>query len=323
MPARISIEDLRPAGAREDAPAPRTRRGARVRAAAATLEPRDAGGILDLALDGLIARFGPALGVALLLWMPFGHVRTLFGLAGLDALSVQMLEFGWSLLQLVPQALALAVAVSLVGDHLTGGERGVARSIARGLWSGLPVLLILIATQVLTAPLAVLCVFPYVLVYWLTFAAVPMYVLEGMALLTPAEQARAHRGLGARLGGSLRRVGRAIAASVRLSTGWPSLGRWLLVTVVGLWCLIFWIEFSAAMLYDPDVREFLRNELALKGGAADFLVATISGLLLALGAALRGALMTAFYLDLCVRRRGLDLELALRRLPGAQVAEAG
>jgi hypothetical protein len=322
MPARLSIEELRPAhesGAPERG-RPARRRGARVYSERVPLEPRDAGGILDLALDGLVARCGPSLGIVLLLWLPFGQIRELLSSTGLEDLAAGITALSVNFLMLVPQAFSLGVVTSLVGDALAGGQAGVGRSILRGLWAGPAVTVMLLATTVLTLPL-ILCFFvPYVVVVWLTWAAVPLYVLEGEELLTLRERVAARRNPLVALAMVPRRIARAFARSVRLSTGWASLGRWTVLAVVGLLLLSGSLEISATLLSAPEVREFLRTDLGLGGRLAEFAMATVSGFFLALASSVRAALMTAFYLDLRVRREGLDLELSLRELPAGAEA---
>jgi len=252
--------------------------------------------------------------VVVLFWLPFGQLHELFARAGLDGFVSTML---WGLLTMIPHGFSISVVTSLVGDALAGSEASVGQGILRGLRSAPAVLVLLFITQVLAMPLALLCFFPYLLVQWLTWAAVPMYVLEGEALLTPSERARARRNPLVALLSIPRRIRRAIGRSLRLSSGWPAFGRWILLAIVGLLLFAGSFELTATALSEPAAREFLRTDLGLGGGPAEFALAAGSALFLAVAAAVRGALMTAFYLDLRVRREGLDLDLGLRELAGA------
>jgi len=325
MSARISVEELRPAVFGSD-PAPARRapgrtkgRGAATRSDAERLGPRDAGGILDLGLDGLVRCFAPCLGLVLVFWLPFEQLRELFTRAGLDQMAEFLVALLWNGLTLLPKALSASVACSLVGNVLAAEGLGTWSAALRGIRRSPAVTVIVVLTQVVTLPLAALCFVPYVLVLWLTWSAVPLYVLEGHALLTAGEQVLAQRRPLLRLAYVPRRIARAIRRSQQLSSGWPAFGRWLLLALVGLFLLVGVIEGTASYLPTPEVREFLRTRLGLGGGPAEFALATVSGLFLALAASVRGALMTAYYLDLRVRREGLDLELTLRGLERAEV----
>ncbi len=317
---RLQSETLVPASARRAVQRTRARRrfqGAQVLSSGAVLEPRDAGGILDLGIEGLLARLGPALALALCVWLPFGQVTELLGVSGLDGFAGDLATQIWNLLSLVPQGITVAVVASLVGDVLADPRASVAAGVMRGLARAPGAIVILCLTQVLTLPLVCLFLAPYFLVQWLTWAAVPLYVLEGESLLTPAERARTRRSLLAWLASHPRRIGRALARSVRLTRGSPALGRWVLLAVVGQLVLGGVLDLGAMTLHYPEAREYLRVELGFSGAAAEFALGSVAALFTALSACLRGALMTAYYLDLRVRREGLDLELALARAEAA------
>jgi hypothetical protein len=164
---------------------------------------------------------------------------------------------------------------------------------------------------------------PYFLVQWLGFAAVPIYVLEGEALLTPAERARARRNPFAHLAGFPRRITRALGRSFALSRGGPALGRWVLLAVIGQLVLGGVLELGAMALTYPEAREYLRTQLGFGGAAAELALGAVAGLFTALSSCLRAALMVAFYLDLRVRREGWDLELALSRRDREHAAALG
>jgi hypothetical protein len=311
MDARTTSESLRPAEAR---PAPgRARfRGTEVRSEGAALEPREAGAILDLAIEGLLARLGPALAFSLALWLPFRQVSELLGLSGLEGFKADALSLAWNGLAIVPSGITASVVASLVGDALVDRRASVAAGLARGLARASGVVLILFVAQVVAFPL-VLLVVPYIAVQWLTFAAVPIYVLEGESLLTAAERAQASRSLVAYLAGFPRRIVRALRRSFALSRGTPALGRWLLLAVIGQFVLGGMLELGAMGLTHPEAREVLRSQLGFSGAAAELALGAVAALFLALSACLRASLMVAYYLDLRVRREGWDLALALER----------
>lgn len=310
---RTSTEELHPERERTPVPpASRPLRGARILDVRATLAPRDAGGILDLAIEGLLARLGPILALALCLWLPFRQIAELLGLSGLDGFSADLYSLAWNALVLVPLGCTASVVASLVGDVLVDRDAPVAAGLVRGLARAPGAIVLLFLTQIVALPLVVLCVAPYFLVQWLSWAALPIYVLEGEALLTPAERARARRSPLAWCTSFPRRVVRALARSYVLARGAPALGRWVLLAVVGQLVLGGVLELGAMALTYPEAREYLRSELGFGGFAADLALGAVAALFTALSACLRAALMVAFYLDLRVRREGWDLELALR-----------
>ena len=323
IPLRTTTVELRPTRAEGAARrAPRRFQGARVLSEGARLAPREAGGILDLAIEGLLARLGPVLALALCLWLPFRQIAELLGLSGLDGFSADLYSLAWNALSLVPLGFTASVVASLVGDALVDRRASVAAGFVRGLARAPGAVVLLFLTQIAALPLALLCVAPYFLVQWLSWAAVPIYVLEGEALLTAAERARARHSVLAWFAGFPRRIVRALARSFALSRGAPSLGRWVLLAVVGQLVLGGVLELGAVALTYPEAREYLRSELGFGGAAAELALGAVAGLFTALSACLRGALMVAFYLDLRVRREGWDLELALARSAPERAREA-
>ena len=324
---RITTEELHPAGERSGARRARDARrvrGARVEASGAALEPRDAGGILDLAIEGLLARLGPALLVALCFFLPYGQLVQLAGVPDVPGGYEDVFLAVWiaAAANVLPLGPTLAVVSSLVGDVLEGRRATVASAIRRGLARAPAAIAILFVTRVATFPLALACGLPYFLVNWLTYAAVPLYVLEGERLLSPAERARARRNPLAFLASFPLRGARAIARSSALARGARSLGRWVLLAVVGHLVLASLLQSAAAGLAVPEARDFVATELGFGAGAAGVALATVGALFTALAECLSSALMVAFYLDLRVRREGWDLELALSRAEAGSRTEA-
>jgi hypothetical protein len=303
MNARLSSEVLVPASAGR----------ARPPSSSPRLQPREAGAILDLAIEGLLARLAPALLVALGLWVPFHQVSQLLGLSGLDGYAADLASVAWNSAALIPTGFAASVVVSLVGDFLIGGRTPLAAGIARGLVRGPGAVLILFLTQIVTLPLMLLCVAPYFLAQWLTWAALPIFVLEGEGLLTAAERARASRSPAAYLLGFPRRLARSLRRSWELSAGSPAFRRWLLLALVGQLVLAGLFDWGAVGLTTPEAREFLRGELHLESAAVDLFIGALAALFSALSSCLRASLMVAYYLDLRARREGWDLELVLER----------
>jgi hypothetical protein len=302
MSARTAEEQLAPAG---DG-VPRGRPVAQPR-----LEPREAGAILDLAIEGLLARLTPAFLFALALWVPFRQVAELLGLSGLTGFEANLAAIVWNAAAMIPTGFTASVVVSLVGDALSDPRAPLGPAFARGLARGAGVVALMILTHVVALPLILLCVAPFFLVQWLTWAAVPVFVLEGEGLLTPAERAHASRHPLAWLVGQPVCVVRALRRSAELSKGVPAFVRWLLLWGVGQLALGGLLDLGALALTDPSAREFLRGELSLSSAAADLALGGAAAFFTALSSALRAALTVAFYLDLRVRREGWDLERAL------------
>ncbi len=319
MRNRLSVEELRPDGAAGPVRRSRgrARRGARVVTGAARLSRRGAGGILDQALDALVERFGPCLGMALLFWLPFGQFAELIGFAGQNRTATFVISSLWQLATVVPQALTTAVATSLVGETLARRNLPVGSCILRGIRRTPGVVVIFLVCRVLALPLLCLCLVPFFLVQWVTWSAVAVYVLEGETLLTRSERARARRSPLSFLASFPRRVSRSIARSARLANaGWGAFGRFAVLYLVGEILLAGSLEATASLLSLPQAREFLRGLLQLGSAPAEFVLGAANALFLGLSTSFRASLTTAYCLDLRVRREGLDLELALRALPG-------
>src|SRR5262249_26454139 len=115
------------------------------------------------------------------------------------------------------------------------------------------------------------------------------------------------------------RVLAAFRRGLQLARG-GSFGRWLLVWLVGELFFAGLLRQTGGGLDLPAARQFLSHSLNLGGTGAEVVLGSVSGLLYALASCVHGALMTAFYLDLCVRREGLDLELELRALEATRAA---
>jgi len=315
MSARISSERLAPAGARARPSAPAARadfHGARTLGRVARLDPRDAGGILDLAFEGLFARLGPCLAVALCVWLPFAGVQEVFGLSGLDQLTLQFTTLGYQLLVLVPTGITTSVVASLVADALAEPDAPVMPGLLRGLRRAPGVVVVLAASTLVTMLTGIvlffLCGLGVFVGQWLTFVAAPLYALEEDA---PARAPRGRRR--SDQPGPFGRVLQALSRSIQLARGGPSFGRWILVAFVGYYLFAFALESSGSALNFPQAREFVQAKLGLGGRLSGLLFGSIAAASTAFGTCVRAAIMTAFYLDLRVRREGLDLFVRLEQ----------
>ena len=86
--------------------------------------------------------------------------------------------------------------------------------------------------------------------------------------------------------------------------------RWLGLTVVG-GAMAFPFTVAQQGLNNPTVRQAVEEALSLGPVPFDLTVATIGALFMALATSFLGVVKTLFYIDLRVRREGLDLALRL------------
>lgn len=319
MSVRLSVERLRPVRAGEEGSraALRSRPGAEVAPGVARSGPRDAGGILDLAIEGLVARFGPCFALAFAVWLPFLQIQELLGLSALGEFELQLTGLAWQLFQFVPAGITTSVVASLVADTLADPAAAVLPGLLRGLRRAPGVCAVLALSALVQfatlVALFFLCGLGVLVGQWLTFAAAPAYALE--------DRTRVERVRASRLPTPLRRVFAALGRSVALARASSSLGRWALVALVGSLLLAFALDSGATALMTPESRSAVSDLLGLGGTASGFFLAACAAAFTALAACVRAALMTAFYLDLCVRHEGHDLALELaRRTPHAEDA---
>lgn len=278
-------------------------RGARV-VAASRLGRRGVGQILDTSMDVLVERFGICVGIATLIWLPF-QVGTELVLR--SKLPDEFLLV-WTATAAAPQLITTAFVCTLVGGHLVGRRVAPGEAIASGIgrFPGMVVISIfnVIAAVVLLCP----CVFTTNLAHWL-FSVVPVvYVIERGRLLPRGGSAAS-----APLFGWLAEAFQAMARGIRLVWGWGSFARWMGWFVVAKLALVAPLTAIPSLFEVPEIRDALSGYLKLQGPVG-FLIVAIGALFLGIGTAYMAVVMTVYYVDERVRKEGLDLELALRRL---------
>lgn len=248
------------------------------------LEPRGVGEMLDASCEFLAARFGPCFGVSFLLWFPALFIDALLIRSGDD-----LVYLGWTLV--APPLVGIFTLVfvcSLVGGFLEGRFVPAGEALMKGL-SRTPGMILLGSLTGLLTALGMCCVVPGLAFEWL-FAVVPaVYVLENVGL------------------------SEALKRAVGLVTTGAGFLRWLgLMVVGGAMALPFTLAEQGLSVL--PVRQGIEEALALGALSFDLTVAAIGASFMALGTSFLAVVKTFFYLDLRVRREGLDLELRLSRL---------
>jgi hypothetical protein len=270
--------------------------------------PRGVGGLLDQALDVLVERFGPCVGIGILCWLPLQLAVELASRSGASPEAQLVVQALLMVLALVPKFLTTAFVCLVVAGRLLERPVATADAVRRGFLR-LPGLACLLGLQMLgMLLLACACLVPALLAPWL-FALMPtLYVLED------ARRPEAPAGLLARWG---RGVRQAFERGLRLVLGWDSLGRFFGYSVVAYVTVSLPLSSFVGGLGLPPVREELDALLGLSGTPVDLALTLMATALVAVGTAYVAVLDAVFYFDQRVRREGLDLELALGRLESA------
>ena len=304
--ARISSQQLAAGSVAAAGFEGRSRRGARVEDAH-HLGRRGVGQILDAAMEVLVQRFGVCVGIATMVWLPFRLGTELIARSSAPE-EVLLL---WGTTNVAPQLLTTGFVCTLVGGHLVGRRVPLGEVLMSGLTRapGLGVIMLvnLMAAIVLVCP----CIVSSYAAYWL-FAVVPaVYVLERGQLLPRG-------GPGGPVGGALRWLGEAFVAvgrGIRLVWGGTSFLRWIGWFAVANVAIIVPLTAAPSALDYPGVREQISTVVDLDGPAGLLLV-LVGSLFFGIGTAYTAIVMTVYYVDERVRKEGLDLEIALRRLAG-------
>ena len=285
--------------------APRRRRpGTRVERDAEPLRSRGVGQILDTALDVLAARFGPCVLIAVVFWIPYQLATELINSSGVPI----ELQLGWTVSALVPELLTTAGVCSFVGAHLLGRRIATDTAMRVGLAAGAGVLVIAVMQTFATLVLALCCVVPFVLGYWL-FAVTPtVYVLERKRI--GDERAAGYVW-------PLRWVAEillSVERGAKLVFGLGSFGRWAGWATVSLLTVLTPLSLVPVGLENPGVRTFMEETLKLQGRPIEIALFVLSALFLGVGTAYSAILKTVYYLDERVRKEAFDLEMRLDRI---------
>lgn len=303
---RDDFERLGPAGeADASAAAARSVRRAEAIDAAARvpLHPRGVGAICDLGLQFAIARFAPAVVLATVLWLPV-QAMLAFYTTRPDLLPAGSEEQGEAFalnlgLQLLSGLMALvtgAITSLLAVDGFRGTHTPLFVALRRGL-ARVPGLMVLgfLCVLLIVAGLVVFCVGAWV-AWWIVVLVPTVYVLEWRPL-----------------GETLTRAFRL--SFVRLATldAFFGLMRWTGVYFV---LLFFSGGFTglAAWSVTHEVRSYVLENTSIPYSTYTALSIGVGAVFMAVGTVIQAGFMTAYWVDCCERRDGLDLQAWITRL---------
>lgn len=291
-------------------PSARTRfAGAALAQPSQPLRPRGVGQILDVAFDRLLARIALSLGVSALAWLPFCILSFSFQTDFMIAASG---PGAWLFLSIPAQVVATSLICGVVAGDLLGLQVTLGESLRLGLARFASSVCFAVLSFAVAFPLACLCFFPTLIAFWGLSVGPVVLTLEQGGLFGQTERSRGADLLLV----PVRVVWRALSAFSRsfgLVRGWGGFGRWLGWATVTV-CLAWPFNLIAAVSSDPSVREFVGEKVALRGGAYDLFSSFLSAFFLGIPTAFIAVVMTVFYVDLRVRKEGLDLERALEHL---------
>ena len=245
------------------------------------LAPRGVGQLLDTGCELLAQRFGPCIGVALLLWFPVLLVNSMLLRTGND-----WVVMAWNITHPAVDFFVVVFACSLLAPLLQGSFVPTGRALANAVVR-MPGLLVLSIVTSFAICLGCACILPGILFRWL-FALVPaVYTLEKVSIFE------------------------ALGRGVRLVATGDALLRWVGWAFIAA---IITLPVSAmqAAAEIPDTRVVLEQFIGVGGLVFDLCYATVAAPLLALSSAFWGAMAAVFYVDQRVRMDGLDLEVQLK-----------
>ncbi len=272
------------------------------------LRPRTAGALLDQTFSVYARLFGPLVGFAVLAYVP---LHMLFDAYLGPRFQRQGLEAGLGLLRdLLPAALTTGFVSITLGGLFLRRQVSQASAVGFSLRSAPGVFSLYFVRIVITLAACCLFVVPGAMFAWLFSVAAAAYVLEGAAQLGRARD---------QWGGKfpLWRVLQALTRSRRLTWGWNSLGRF--VAAGGAALLLIYLPMLGlnTLKESPELRATLLSSGWLSSSLADFAMLLVSSVSTAAGLVFFDVFFTLYYLDLCVRREALDLEVELERLEEA------
>ncbi len=280
-----------PARANEAGAARRRFLGGRLDTRRELLAPRGVGQILDTACDVFAARFPPCFGIALLLWFP-----ALFGQGVLLRAGAEELMFFWTVVvDFLVQMFAVAFICSIVGGHLQGNTVPALEAFGVGLrrFPGMVVLGAMIGFLTLMG--ACLCYLPSLVVKWLFVVVPAVYVLEGVGL------------------------GEAVSRGVRLVSSGGALLRWMGWSAVTFFMVLPFQLLTEGLQAGP--RTALESRVPVSGMAFEVVISMLAAPFPAVATAFAAVVVTVFYVDLRVRREGLDLRLRLEAMKSIATPE--
>lgn len=257
---------------------------------------RDAGQLLDLALEILRDNFLVIAGTCVLVWIPARVLEPIVGSTTLFDDQGSMQDTQAALLglagigltaftQILVQALASALVARLVYAALHGERLPLRVALGQASRSVIGLIVIALITAVATTVGCCLFFVPFVYLHWKLSLAPTIYVLEDAG------------------------IGESLTRSFALTPG--SFLRWLTIVVV-VFCLT--IPFSGLVAVQPQVRALILDSLAISGGVFDAVMILLSSIFMGLATAIASVTLTLFYLDCRVRREGYDVRRALSEM---------
>lgn len=290
MSSSSATQRLGPLQAQGGASEPAARAAARPRAPIAPLQARGVGQLLDATAETFVAHFLPLMGLTLALAVPIELVYFSLSRSALGGPELPFPELAWGLLSVPAQVLANAFTFAFVGGALMGEPSAPLQAAGQAVRK-LPALLFLVVVSTVLALMT--CGVGGVVTTWLLGPAIGLVVLADV------------------------RLGDVLPRTFNLALGWGSFGRWMGLYIVTS-VVLGGLGTAEAALDVPDVRSTVLVHTPLSALGLDLLLIAVSSVLLSLQMAVNAVSLVVFYLDLCVRRNGLDLRQGLARLRAAR-----
>lgn len=310
---RDEFEALMPESAIGAEAARSVRIGERMLDAEIEWRPRGVGAVLDLGFDLLRSRFASCFILASIMWVPWRFLSVLIGpsLAEMQRSAPEnpfvifAAIMGSNVLAWIAQSIVTAFVARLLYEAAFGRDSGslaVLAFVLRRL-PGLLVLGMVNAVMLLAATCA--CFLP---VFGMTWALAPLmhvYVIEEVGL-----------------GGALKR---SFKLSFEELFSWPAFyafWRWAGMMLITTW-LVFPLSGLVGVFELPEARTWISETWHWSDATVQVVSVVVGSLFLGAATAVQAGIVTAYYIDLRVRRDGLDLGGWFARLRGADATPAG
>jgi len=250
---------------------------------------RGVGRLLDATIDEFLRHFAPLMGVGLALGFALNLMQSAVLASRGDSLELSLLDVLVIAVTVPVQTFVNAYAFYVVGGALTGRPVAPLAACFKVLVRAPALAVVVLAV---TAATVLTCGIGAFFAQWLLAPALGLLLLEDVPL------------------------GRLLPRTVDFAQGWGSFGRWLGLTLV-LTVLLGSTASVELALEDPGVRGEVLARLPLDAGGLALVQMLLLSCLYGFQFALSAVALVVFYLDLCVRRGGLDLRLRLARLQRA------
>jgi len=303
------FEPLTPSGIGEAARA--LRQGERVLESEIEWRPRGVGAVLDLGFDLLRSRFASCFVLATVVWLPWRCLMVALA-PNIEEMSLDpdrilaSLAGAWTgnILAWVAQSIVTAFIARLLFDAASGRDAGVLVTML-AVVRRLPGLLVLgMLSVVLLVASLLACFFPILGMSWAITPMMSAYVIEDIG------------------------IGRAVQRSFKLSFedlfSFPSFyafWRWAgIFAVSGLFMMP--LSGLVGVMEVPGARAWVLENWEWSDSTLTLVSIVVGSVLLGAATAVQASIQTAYYLDLRVRRDGVDLYSWLARLRGEDARAA-